>query len=227
MVAAAHSTDWARLGAYTPQQASRLLGVRSDVVHRWVYGSDLGSAAIIPQYPKHQGELVTFVDLVQAMAVRQIRLSRKLSLQKVRETVEAANRHGVKYPFARKHTTYVFADDVVLRLNDGRLIQVTGKYREQQLLEPIVQDYLDDMGFDDHGLANEYTPVRRGFRFATLRPSLNFGAPTVLPCGYTVRTLLDALEGEGSVEAAAQVCDVNEQDILVAQDCEQFFRRAA
>lgn len=228
MIATASSTtNWTKLGVYTPDQAARLLGIREGMVKRWIYGSAAGGAALIPQYPNHQGDLVTFVDLVQAMAVRQIRQSKALSLQKIRATIEAADKHGVNYPFARKHTTYVFHDDVVLRLNSGNLIQVTGKYKEQHLLEPIVQNYLDDMGFDDDGLVDEYVPMQQGFRKVVLKPTVNFGAPTVFPCGYTVRTLLDALDAEGSVESAANVCDVHHEDVRVAAAYENTLRNAA
>lgn len=221
------ANQWDKLGIYTPDQASRLLGLRSDVVDRWIYGSNSGEAAVIPRFPEYNGEFITFVDLVQAMAIRAIRSSKKLSLQKIRATVEAANKHGIEYPFARKRTTYVFADDVVLRLNNGELIQATGKYKEQHLIEPIVELYLDDLGFDTHGLANIYTPLRRGYRQVVLAPNVNYGAPTILPTRYAVATLLNAVDAEGGIEAAASVCNVHQDDVRLAVDYEDSIRQAA
>jgi len=186
----------------------------------------MGEAALIPQR-ENGNQLATFVDFVQAMAVRAIRQSRRLSLQKIRKTIEVAHTRGVTYPFARRHTTYVFNDDVVIRLNDGQLIQVTGKYHDNQLMEPVVEDYLDDLGFDRMGLANIYRPMRRGFRSVELSPTMFYGAPTVVPCCYTVATLVDAYDAEGGVSAAARVCGVNDEDIQLAVDYEESLRIAA
>jgi uncharacterized protein (DUF433 family) len=215
------------LGVYAPDQAAGLLGIRADMVTRWLYGDRLGQAALFPQYPAHQGRLLTFVDLIQEMAIRDIRDKEHVSLQKIRATVEAAKRHGVAYPFARKHTTYVFTDDIVLRLNDGRLIQITGKYLDQDLMEPVVQGYLSDIGYDDQGCANSYVPLSKGFRHVILSPTINYGAPTVMPGMYTVETLLNATLAEGSVPDAARICDVNEEDVRLALEYEKSLRRAA
>ena len=217
--------NWAARGAYAPDQAARLLGIRADMVKRWLYGSRTSQAALIPEYADHRGALVTFLDLIQAMAIRDIREQRRVSLQKIRATVGVAQEHGVSFPFARRHRTYVFGDDVVLRLNDGRLIQATGKYHQQDLMEAIVYEYLDDLGFDKTGLADTYTPCRLNFRSVQLSPLLNFGAPTVQPCGYTVKTLITALDAEGGIERAANVCGVSPDDVRLAIQFEQ--RRAA
>lgn len=224
---ATQSKSWEQLGAYTPDQAARLLGVRPGMVQRWIYGDGLGSAALLAQFPDHVGELVTFIDFIQTMAIRDIRQQKQLSLQKIRKTVEAAKKHGIDYPFARQHTTYVFNDDVVLRLNDDRLIQVTGKYKEQDLIKPVVERYMEDLGFDDHGLASSYVPMQRGFRKVVYQPNINYGAPTIMPCRYTVSTLLDAVEAEGGIEQAANICDVNTEDVRLAVDYESKLRAAA
>lgn len=219
--------SWVSRGVYTPDHAARLLGLRADMIVRWVYGTNVRDAAVVPEHPKHAGDLITFVDLVQAMAIRDIRNQRRLSLQKIRMTVEAARRRGVMFPFARRHTTYVFSDDVVLRLNDGRLMQVTGKYHDNDLMEPLVEEYLNDIGFDDHGLADRYTPLEHGFRKVVLTPHLNYGAPTVVPCGYSVATLVDAFCGEGDIDAAASVCNVNPNDVTIALEYEERLKPAA
>lgn len=219
--------SWMQRGVYTPDQAARLLRIQPAMVTRWIYGSGKLKAAVLPEYEEHDGELITFRDLVQSMAIRAIRTQKQISLQKIRATVEAAKAHSVQFPFARLHTTYVFRDDMVLRLNDGRLIQVTGKYKNHDLMEPIVYDYLDDLGFDDYGLANIYTPIRRGFRSVQLSPSVNYGAPTVQPGAYTVATLINAFHAEGGIDKAANICDVNEGDIKIALEYEAKLNLAA
>lgn len=213
---------WVSRGVYTPEQAACLLGIRPGMVTRWIYGYHESAApAVIPEFPRHEGKLVTFLDLIQAMAIRDIRRQKRLSLQKIRATVSQAKNLGVDFPFARRHTTYVFSDDVVLRLDDGRLVQVTGRYKKQDLMEPIIYEYLDDLGFDRSGLANIYTLCRLNYRAAQISPLVNYGAPTVHPCGYTVRTLMNVYEAEGSVDRAANICGVGPDDIRVAIECEK------
>lgn len=213
--------DWTSHGVYTPNQAARLLGIQTAMIARWVYGNHASDAAIIPQHPEHNGRLITFLDLVQSMAIRAIRRQKKVSLQKIRKTVLKAQECGVPFPFATKHRTFVFADDVVLRLNGGELIQVTGKYQNNSLLEPIVYEYLEDIGFDDQGLAHDYKPIRRAHRSVILSPSVNYGAPSVMPCRYTVSTLLDAVESEGNANNAASACGVHPIDVELAIQYEE------
>ena len=215
------TSDWANLGAYTPEQAANLLSVPTATVQRWVYGDRHGQAAFVPEVPDHNGCLVTFLDLMQAMAIREIRAQKRVSLQKIRGTVEFARTRNLNFPFALKHTTYVFGDDVVIRLDDGSLIQATGKYKQNALMEPVVYDYLDEVGFNSLGLAFEYVPLRRAHRSIKLTPALNYGAPTVFPCGYTVATLVDACNSEGGHERAADVCGVNPIDVALALEYEK------
>ena len=218
--------EWTSRGAYTPDQAARLLRIEPRMVVRWLYGNR-HAAALIPEIPFHQGELITFLDLVQAMAVRRIRIAKKISLQKIRAAVDCAREKGVLFPFARQHVAYVFRGEVVLRLNDGTIIEVTGKYKNQQLSEPIVYEYMDDLGFDDHGLANIYRPLKAGFREVRLSPHLNWGAPTIFPSRYTVATLVDAYNAEGGYRGAANICNVNEQDVRLAVQYEKSLARCA
>jgi len=227
-VIASIEKDWTALGVYTPHQVAPLLGVHTSMVRRWVYGNQQGQAAFIPQCPEHQGEFVTFIDLVQILAIRQIRRKRLLSLAKVRATVEYAHKHDVTYPFARRHRAYVFNDDVVLRLNDGRLIGATGKYKEQDLIEPVLKEYMKEVSFNSVGIADRYTPMVRYGRNISLSPESHFGAPVVSPCNLAVETLLNAVDAEGSIERAALACRVQEPDVRIAVEYrDSVFRSAA
>ena len=213
--------DWINLGAYTLSQAAKLLGVRPDMVGRWIYGDKISQAAVLPQLQTLKGELITFLDLIQAMAISEIRRQKRLSLHKIRLTVKAAKDLGIDFPFAREHTTYLFRDEVVIRTSDGRIIQATGKYSKHDLLDPILYPYWEHSGCDKFGLASIYTALRDGYRKVELSPAINFGAPTILPCGYTVETLVSSYDAEGSVDAAAEVCDVNPRDVKLALKYEQ------
>lgn len=208
--------NWSLDGVYTPKQAATLLGISTRMVNRWAYGESGYCSAIIPQHKSLERELITFLDFVQMLAIRDIRAAQAVSLQKIRKTVIKAREHGIMFPFATKHRTYVFRDDVVIRLDSGQLLQATGKYRNHSLIEPVVYSYLKDLGFNNRGIANEYRPLRRKHRSVILAPNIHYGAPTVIPCHYTVSTLLQAVESEGSVEAAADACGINPVDVKLA-----------
>lgn len=213
-------------GAYTEQQASVLARIANvGKVRRWLFGSKSGQAAVHPFY-EDRG-LVGFLDLVQLMAIDEIRNTRRASLSAIRESIEEAAKHGIEYPFARKRTIYVFGNVVVIRLSDGTLIDASGKYKANRLIEPLVSPYLSDIGFDQEGLANLYVPMRRGKRRIELRPSARFGAPMVQPCGVAVETLVSSVVGDGSKIAAARLHNVDVADVDLALDYEKSLADAA
>jgi uncharacterized protein (DUF433 family) len=203
-------------GVYTIDQAARLARLSPRVMKAWMDGEGRQEPAVIRRLPKNTAGVVGFIDLIQALAIRAIRMNRRLSLQKIRETINAAKLLGIDYPFARKHQTYLFSDDVVVRLPDDQLIQVTGRYRQQHLLNPIVELYLDDLSFDDDGLALQYTPLREDGRSIVIDPKMKYGAPVLMPSGFTVGTLVGAVESEGSIEGAADAFGLENADIKFA-----------
>lgn len=106
---------------------------------------------------------------------------------------------------------------MVICFPDGTIIGVTGKYRRQHLIKPIVEVYLDDPAYNDAGIANRYTPLRdEEGREIVIDPAVKYGAPTVFPCHYTVGALLDAVDSEGSTEAAADAYEIAEADVKFA-----------
>jgi uncharacterized protein (DUF433 family) len=210
-------------GLYTPDQAARLARLTPQTVRRWFDGVGGHEPAAIRRLPKEDAGLLGFVDLVQAMAIRAIRLDRKLSLQKIRETINAAKELGVEYPFARKHQTFLFADDVVIKLADNRLIQVTGRYKMQECIRPVLEVFMDDLCFDaDTGLANEYRPLKDDGHYISISPSRKYGAPVVMPQGYTVSSLVNAAQAEGSPADAASAFNVPESAVRLALKYDDF-----
>lgn len=204
-------------GLYTVDQAARLARLSPRILRRWFDGTSDAEPAMLRRVPKNDASVVGFVDLVQALAIRALRKERRLSLQKVRQTVRAAEQMGIPHPFAQRHKTFLFADDLVIELDNGTLIQVSGQYRQQQLIRPVVELYLTDLEFDVFGRATSYVPLRgEGNRSILIQPSIKFGAPVVMPTGYTVSSLLDAVESEGSVEAAANAFSVHPADVTLA-----------
>jgi uncharacterized protein (DUF433 family) len=219
MVASA-ATSFVGLGMYTPAEAAMYTRLTSRTVSRWIHGDAGGSAAVRAQIPNDE-KTVTFLDFVQSLAIRAIRQQRTgkraVSLQKIREAVEFAGDKGVDYPFARKHTTYLFDGDVFIDAPELGLTQASGKLRGQQAIEKVVEPYLEDLVFNADGVAEQYVAAEGpdGIRIV-MRPGFHFGEPFVEPCGLTARILWEACHSEGGVDPAARAYGVKPEEVRLA-----------
>lgn len=208
------------LGMYSPAEAAMYARITTRTMGRWVHGDRSGAAALRAQVAGDDERTVTFLDFVQSLAIRAI-LSRRpedgrVSLQKIRQAVEQAAAHGVDYPFARQHATYLFDDEVHIDVPGSGLYQASGRGRGQQVARPIVETYLLDLTFAPDGLANQYLAHEsRGVRIV-MRPGYHFGEPFVESRGVTAWTLWDAVHSEGGVEPAAKAYGVTPDEVLVA-----------
>jgi len=210
------ATDFLGIGMYSPSEAAMYAHISTRMMSRWVHGDKGGAAAIRAQVQDDKEKTITFLDFVQTLAIRAIREQKDVPLQKIRQAIDTAATKGVKYPFARKHTTYWFDNNIHIDVPDLGLIQSSGKGRGQLALRPIVEVYLEDLAFDAEGLANRYTPYQNLNIKIVMRPDYLFGEPVVESCGHTAWTLWQACLAEGSVEAAAKAYDVSENEVRVA-----------
>ncbi|MBL8868065.1 MAG: hypothetical protein JNK93_21140 [Planctomycetia bacterium] len=207
-------------GLYTVAEAAIYARVSPAMMNRWLFGSASGEPVFVPQYQKSDHKQVGFLDLVQALAIREIRLQRKVSLGKIRQAIRVAREnYRVDYPFATKHRTYLFGDDVVIRLPgmDNEFVQITGRHRDQRMLE-FVEMYLEDLSFDPNGLANRYHIFRSRHDKpvpVVMDPELRFGEP-LLPSGYTALNIWDAIRSEGSISNAANSYGIAVEEVEAA-----------
>lgn len=213
------------IGLYTPQEAALYARVPTQTINRWVIGNKQGMPVIQREIRDDEDRTITFLDFIQSLAIRTIRSQYKktVSLQKIRDAAEeASQKYGVDYPFARPHSTFVItegkhAGEVVLKLNDESLVQITGRKKDQRLIGPIAEVYLDDITFDEENYATEYRPLKSPEAGAILMsPHRRFGEPLVEQCGYSARTLWEAAIAEGGIAAAAEAYGVDKQHVKLA-----------
>lgn len=191
--------------------------MHTSTLKRWIHGSSTGLAAVRAELQDDPDQFITFNDFVQAMAIRSIRLDRKVPLPLIREAVQRAEEeYGVQYPFARKHTTYLFDDDIVIRIGDDVIVQVTGKYRRNQLITPVVELYAEDLVYDCGPYPVRYQPFTYQDRSVVFDPRVRFGEPLVEPSRYTVDELVVAAKTEGSVLGAAKAYGVDAVEVETA-----------
>ncbi|WP_435007590.1 hypothetical protein P12x_004855 [Tundrisphaera lichenicola] len=217
------------IGIYTPAEAAFYSKVEPKALVRWVFGNSAGKPVIERQLQDSEEKTVTFLDLVQVLAVREVRTRYLVPLQRIREGVELATTHyGLDYPLARKHDILLFGDSetpghqqLVIRLNgDDALpeyIQLTGKNKGNRMLGKVVEPFLKNITFDeDSQLASQYRPMTSGAAVVLLDPTRRFGEPIIEPGGYTAEALWLATNVEGSFEDAASACGVSVEEVELA-----------
>jgi uncharacterized protein (DUF433 family) len=205
------------IGLYTVDQAALYAGVPSQTMGRWIYGNARGQAVFTPQLGAATSEkFVTFLDFVQAIHIRQIRADFKIPLTKIRQAIDVAQTaYDVQYPFAMRHTTYIFGSEVIIKLNDEEFAQLSGEHRRHRLISQVVKLHMKDLTFDDNGLAKCYQAWKYGPINVEMNPAFRFGEPLIPSCGYSAHTLWEAAKAEGGFEAAAAAYGVTADEVEV------------
>jgi len=211
--------DYVGVGLYTPAEAAVYARLQTQMLNRWLFPEREGAEVIEAQLGKAE-RIVTFRDFVQALAIRAIRRHHGISLQKIREAVDRAERDfGVRYPLARKHRAYLLGKQIIIRVGDGDagpLVQVTGKKSGHLMLREVVEVFMKHLSWDADGFACQYECYSYGDRRFTMNPQVHFGEPVLNTHPYSVRAILGALETEGTVEAAAKALGVEPADVEAA-----------
>lgn len=203
-------------GIFTPAEVALFAKLHRSTVKRWFFGNTMGRAVLPPSGTEEK--TLTFLDFVQAMAVRAIRRERNVPLPKIREAVAVAeSKYGLTHIFARPHCTVLFQGDIFIYPKDHEApVQITGKLPHQMAMRPLVEPFQRDLSFDANGLANLFTAYRYANESVVIDPAVRFGEPCVPSCGYSARTLHDAVLSEGGVAEAAKAFDVPEAAVDVA-----------
>lgn len=205
------------VGLYTPAEAAFYARVQTRLINRWLYGGREGEAVLRPQFESTDAKLLTFLDFVQTLAVREIRSKCRLPLQKIRAGIERArDKYGKPYPLAMEHTTYLYGRELVIRLDEDRMVQVSGRHADQEMMTPIIELYMLDLSFGADRLAREYTAFKSNEYRVTMDPRLRFGEPMLPSCGYSARALWEACIAEGSMQAAAEAYGVKLEEVELA-----------
>ena len=209
------------VGLYSPAEAALYARVSSQTMSRWVFGSGQSESAIKAQLGSAE-KVVTFLDFVQALAIRSIRLFREtpIPLQKIRSAVQfAETEFGITYPLARKHKIFLMNDELIINVGDresDKYVLATGKHKRNFLLNEIAECFLEDVGFDGSGLASWYRPFMHHEYEVKMDPHLRFGEPLIPSCGYSAQALWDAYRFEGGIKAAAKAYGVKEGEVETA-----------
>ena len=90
-------------GLYTLTEAALYAKMTPVTLGRWLYGDKSHAALRGSLISKSEGKFLTFLEFVEALAVRTLRNTHGLSLQKIRAALDMAKRdYRIDYPFANK-----------------------------------------------------------------------------------------------------------------------------
>ena len=215
-------------GLYTPQEAATFAKLRTETFNRWFFEEE---APLRPRIQPANGErLVTFWDLIQAVAVRNLRKSPKtsrISLQLIRTVVRECEEKGYEFPLAREHRLYWFSNRLILKTDDDQYIGLKPGTDLNQLYNGIIiEPFLKEVQFIDK-LAHTWTPLESAHFSVNLNADRRFGMPIIEPGGILVSALTDAVESEGSIEAAADAFEIETEAVLLALKYHEYLASAA
>ena len=203
-------------GAYTVQEVARFARMHPVTARRWFFGSNMG-AAIVPA--QTDDRYLSFLDFMQAIAVRNLRVQHHIALPTIREALKfAKDEFNLDHPFARMHHTYLDGKKIIIHpASQPAPIQATGKGRGQHVMKPVLETYLVQTSFDPaSGLACNYVAYQFKDRRVMMNPEYHFGQPYVEGAGISAKRLADAVLEEGGFDAAAEAFAVSVDDVQAA-----------
>jgi uncharacterized protein (DUF433 family) len=201
-------------GIYTLNEAAWYARLPVATLKRWIEISENNEHVFSSEYQKYCEGFISFLDFVQALAIRSIRNEKKVPLQKIREAVQLAEeKYNVKYPLARQHTTYLSGKEILIKL-DGvdDLVTLSGKGKGQLNMKRIIEYYLEDISFDAVGVAVQYRPIPG----ILMDPKIRFGEPVVEGISITAQSLWEAVESEGNFKEVSKIFGVEESKVKLA-----------
>lgn len=212
-------------GLYTVNEAALYAKMTPITLGRWLFGDKSHAALRGSLIPKSEGKFLTFLEFVEALAVRTLRNTHGLSLQKIRGALDMCKReYGIDYPFAnRDHKVFLLGSELNITIGKNpNPVQLTGKNKRQQSIRPCIEQFMRDLVFDDKKTATEYiayrypVPNEAATINVTMNPRYCFGDPVVQGTGYRAETLWRAAVAEGSEDRAAQFYEVSVNSVIAA-----------
>jgi uncharacterized protein (DUF433 family) len=209
------------VGIYSIPEAARYARVHVNTLRHWFSQPSSGRKALYEtELESPDFKAITFLDFVEVLAVRSLRVDYRLSLQRIREALrEARHRYDIQHLFAhREHQTVLIGKDLHILFKDDprNPVQITGHLKGQKSFRECIEVYMRDLDFDEKGIAKIYKAYRFGEQDIVLNPKVHFGEPILRSSGYTAQTLYRAAVSEGSIERAARLYAVPTEEVEAA-----------
>jgi uncharacterized protein (DUF433 family) len=204
-------------GVYSIPEAARYARMHPATLRSWFSGGKDRRPLRPNEIDSQDFKGLTFLDFVEAIAIRSLRRDYGISFQRIRQAVNLAkSRYGIDHPFAMEHhRTFVVGKEIHITLPEDQVnpVQITGKDVGQKSFRPCLEGYMQDLTFDGNGVANLYRAFEYRNQEIILTPKIHFGEPVVKENGYTALTLYKAAVIEGSIERAATLYDASIESV--------------
>lgn len=203
-------------GAYSVNEIAWLARMHPATARRWFFGTNMGRPIVSG---RSKERYLGFLDYIQALAVRNLRVNHAIPLSNIREAISyAKDEFGMDHPFARQHETYLDGRSIVIQpAGTINPVVASGKSKGQQLIKKIAESYLSFIEFEqDSGIAKRYLAYQLKDRRIWIDPEINFGQPYLETVGISAARLADAVLEEGDFESAAQAFGVQIDDVTAA-----------
>jgi uncharacterized protein (DUF433 family) len=217
-------------GLYTIGEAATYAKMPITTLGYWLYGDRKHPALRQTRIAKDEGRFLTFLEFVEALAIRTLRHTYNLPLQQIRTALDICKaEYKIEYPFSDKeHQTSISGKELLINFKGNpNPVQLTGKNKRQQSFRPCVEPFMRDLVFDDKRTAKAYiahrypVPNEQTINI-TMNPSYCFGDPVVDGTGYRAETLWKAAVAEGSEAKAAEFYEVSINHVIAAcQYCDE------
>ncbi len=210
------------MGIYPVSQVTRLTGIPSPRIRRWIKGYDFrGGAGRSAPIWKTQLPVVdkkaalSFLDLLELRFVDAF-LTAGVSLAKIRKAAEmAADLVGHDHPFStntfRTDGKRIFGE--LTHQETGAKSMIDLHSAQLGVAEFIIPSLTASIVFDaDTGRASRWHPAPEAPR-VVLDPAREFGQPIIEDAGIQTATLVDAWKVEGSIERVATIFDLRREQV--------------
>ena len=201
------------VGLYSPQEAALYARMKTRTLTDWFFNDQRYRPPQI-EGGKEGERMIGFLDLVEALAIRDLRLVHGISWKKIREAVDnAKDLFDTDYPFANEnHKVVLVAErelNIIHRDHPDQLIEISGRHSGQASIKTLIEPWVSDIEFDMQGLAKSYRAYSYKDEVIVMDPAIRFGSPVVASCGYPAEILYDAVVAEGSREVVAEEYEVD------------------
>jgi len=169
---------------YSPAMASRLVGLESSRVRRWLQGYE------------YTRPYASFVDLIDLLFVKKF-VEHGISVQRLRKALEEAVDLTGDHHFAQRRF-WTDGRKIFLQIKDQpaeALLELLSG--DQWVIAPIIKQVAHQIEFDAvTGVSTRWFPLGKD-KSVVVDPSVAFGAPTIAGRGVQTANVFDLYEGEG------------------------------
>jgi len=208
-------------GVYTIPEAARYAKMPVATIRSWFFPHDKRKPMRRGSIDDAELKVISFLDFVEALAVRSLRVDYNVSLAAIRNAIEFAHKeYRIDHIFARRdHRTRLDLKKKQLHIvmaGEKNPISLSAKDAGQLSFHECVEGYMQDLNFNPEGIADLYTAFRFDGQEVVMKPTFNFGGPVMAENGYPPAVLWRSVVTEGSFERAADLYDASIESVRAA-----------